>query len=272
MWREMLGDQFPTVSEFSTADTLNAVTTSQLQDFHRSSFCVENLAVFVTGNVDARTEAHIHDALSAVPHGERSPILPVVSLPDERERVFHQTMPDALQTSIVLCSPSIGYNDPERTGFSVLNTLTGGYFSSRLMQNLRERRGLTYGVVSSSTYFSGQSVFAISSDVNADRTQEAVKACFEELQRLQQEPVGEDELQMVKNYMAGQQLRSADTSVNAMQKFAYGYRFGLDETEMFRYLTEIQNISAEKIQYLAQKHFSYNKFTQITVGKDTTKQ
>ncbi len=272
MWREMLGDQFPTVSEFSTADTLNAVTTSQLQDFHRSSFCVENLAVFVTGNVDARTEAHIHDALSAVPHGERSPILPVVSLPDERERVFHQTMPDALQTSIVLCSPSVGYNDPERTGFSVLNTLTGGYFSSRLMQNLRERRGLTYGVVSSSTYFGGQSVFAISSDVNADRTQEAVEACFEELQRLQQEPVGEDELQMVKNYMAGQQLRSADTSVNAMQKFAYGYRFGLDETEMFRYLTEIQHFSAEKIQYLAQKHFSYNKFTQITVGKDTTKQ
>ena len=111
-------------------------------------------------------------------------------------------------------------------------------------------------------------MFSISSDVNADRTQEAIDACFEELQRLQNEPVCNDELQVVKNYMAGQQLRSADTSVNAMQKFAYWRRFGLDETEMFRYLTDIKSITAEEIQNLAKTHFEYNNFTQITVGKN----
>ena len=172
----------------------------------------------------------------------------------------------SLQTTIVLCFPSIGYNDPDRTGFSVLNTLTGGYFSSRLMQNLRERQGLTYGVSSSSTFFGNQSVFSISSDVNAGATKRAVDACFEELQRLQDEPVGDDELQMVKNYMFGQQLRSADTSVNVMQKFAYWHRFGLDETEMFRYLTEVQEITSSKIKNLAKVNFLYNKFTQISVG------
>ena len=109
-------------------------------------------------------------------------------------------------------------------------------------------------------------MFAISSDVNAGETQRAIDACFEELQRLQDEPVGEDELQMVKNYIFGQQLRSADTSVNIMQKFAYWHRFGLDETEMYRYLTEIQEITSEQIQYLAKVHFPYNKFTQISVG------
>lgn len=267
MWREMLGNSFPAVSQYSTPDTLNAVTTSQLQEFHRRSFCAENLSVFVTGNMDTNTEAQIRDTWSAVPHGERTPQLPVISLPENRELTFHEPMPDSLQTSIVLCCPSIGYNAPDRTGFSVLNTLTGGYFSSRLMQNLRERQGLTYGVVSSNTFFGNQSVFAISSDVNADRTEEAIDACFEELQRLQDELVGDDELQMVKNYMAGQQLRSADTSVNAMQKFAYWHRFGLDETEMFRYLTDIKNITAEEIQNLAKTHFKHNNFTQITVGK-----
>ncbi|MBR3550991.1 MAG: insulinase family protein [Bacteroidales bacterium] len=267
MWREMLGNVFPAVSEYSTPETLNAVTTSQLKEFHRRSFCAENLSLFVTGNTDAHTEAQIRDIWSAVPHGERTSQLPFVTLPENRERVFHETMPDSLQTSIVLCCLSIGYNDPKRTGFSVLNTLTGGYFSSRLMQNLRERQGLTYGVVSSNTFFGNQSVFSISSDVNADRTQEAIDACFEELKRLQNEPVQEDELQVVKNYMAGQQLRSADTSVNAMQKFAYWRRFGLDETEMFRYLTDIKNITAEEIQHLAKTHFEHNNFTQITVGR-----
>jgi predicted Zn-dependent peptidase len=266
MWREMLGNWYPTVSSFATPETLNAVTVSQLQDFHRQSFCAENLTVFVTGNTDARTEAMVRDAWSAVPHGVRAPELPTVVLPDDRERIVHQPMPDCLQTSIVLCFPSIGYNDPDRTAFSVLNTLTGGYFSSRLMQNLRERQGLTYGITSSSTFFGSQSVFAISSDVNADGTQRAIDACFEELQRLQDEPVGDDELQMVKNYMFGQQLRSADTSVNIMQKFAYWHRFGLDETEMYRYLTEIKEVTPEQIKNLAKVNFSYNNFTQISVG------
>ena len=266
MWREMLGDWYPTVSSFATPETLNAVTVSQLQDFHRQSFCAENLTVFVTGNTDVRTEAIVRDAWSAVPYGVRAPELPTVVLPDDRERIVHQPMPDCLQTSIVLCFPSIGYNDPNRTAFSVLNTLTGGYFSSRLMQNLRERQGLTYGITSSSTFFGSQSVFAISSDVNADATQRAIDACFEELQRLQEELVGDDELQMVKNYMFGQQLRSADTSVNVMQKFAYWHRFGLDETEMYRYLTEIKEVTPEQIKNLAKENFSYNKFTQISVG------
>lgn len=268
MWREMLGDTFPAVSSFASIDTLNAVSTDQLQRFHQRSFCAENLTLYVTGNTDAHTEAQIRDIWSALPTGSRAPALPEIPVSESNGRIIHQTMPDCLQSSIVLCCPSLGYNDPDRTGFTVLNTLTGGYFSSRLMQNLRERQGLTYGITSSFTYFGNQSVFAISSDVNADQTQRAFDSCFEELKRLQEEPVGEDELNMVKNYLCGQQLRSVDTSVNAMQKFAYWHRFGLDETEMFRYITEIKEITPERIQNLAKVNFVYNKFTQISVGKN----
>ena len=158
------------------------------------------------------------------------------------------------------------FNDPERTAFSVLNTLNGGYFSSRLMQNLREKQGLTYGISSSSTFFGRQSVFAISSEVNADNTRRAVDSCFEELLRLQNEPVSNEELDMVKNYMAGIQLRAADTTVNAMLKFAYWHRFGLNETEMFRYLSEIKDVTPAELFSLAKKYFPYNKFTRIIVG------
>ena len=135
------------------------------------------------------------------------------------------------------------------------------------MQRLRERQGLTYGISSSSTFFGRQSVFAICSDVNAKSTDRAVESCFEELQRLQDELVSTEELNMVKNYMAGLQLRAADTTVNAMLKFAYWRRFGLDETEMFRYLSEIKKISPDEILKLAKKHFSYTKFTRIIVGE-----
>ena len=267
MWREMLGDTFPTVSSFATAETLRSVTTRELQDFHRVSFCAENLTVFVTGNTDAASEKLIEETWQVVPHGAPAPKLPEIPRREHSGKLFQHPMENSLQSSIVLCFLSMGFNNPERTAFSVLNTLTGGYFSSRLMQNLRERQGLTYGVSSSSTYFGRQSVFAICSDVNAENTVRAVDSCFEELQRLQNELVSNEELNVVKNYMAGLQLRSADTTVTAMQKYAYWHRFGLDETEMFRYLTEIRKVTPEDILLLAKKYFQYTKFTRIIVGE-----
>lgn len=267
MWREMLGDTYPAVSCFSTRETINSISTHQLQAFHKETFCAERVSLFVTGNLDADTEAMIERVWSAVPHGTPAPLLPDIPVTLPSNQPVFQSMPNCMQSSLVLCLPSMGFNDPERSAFSVLSTLTGGYFSSRLMQNLRERQGLTYGVSASSTFFGRQSIFAISSDVNAEQTQRAIDACFEELQRLQLEPVSDDELTMVKNYMAGIQLRATDTSVNTMLKYAYWYRFGLDENEMHRYLTEIKDVTAEQIIFLAKEHFSYNKFTQIIVGK-----
>lgn len=267
MWREMLGETYPSVSNFATAETIRSVTPQDLQDFHRISFCAENLTVFVTGNTDEASERLIEEAWKAVPSGDPAPKLPEIPMQKHSGNLFSQPMENSLQSSIVLCSLSMDFNDPERTAFSVLNTLTGGYFSSRLMQNLRERQGLTYGISSSSTFFGRQSVFAISSDVNAENTSRAIESCFEELQRLQDEPVSNDELDMVKNYMTGLQLRSADTTVTAMQKYAYWYRFGLDETEMFRYLSDIKKVTPEDIILLAKKHFPYTKFTRIIVGE-----
>lgn len=266
MWREMLGESFPAVSEFATESSIRSVTTQALQDFHNHSFCAENLTVFVTGNTDKETEKQIEATWESIPHGVPAPKLPEIQIQEHCGELIYQPKENCLQSSIVLCSLSMGYNNPERPAFSVLNTLTGGYFSSRLMQNLRERQGLTYGIFSSSTFFGRQSVFSISSDVNAQSSRIAVESCFEELQRLQDEPAGNEELEMVKNYMAGLQLRAADNTVNTMQKFAYWKRFGLDETEMFRYLSNIKNTSPEELLSLAKKHFPYNKFTRIIVG------
>ncbi len=268
MWREMLRDTFPTVAEYATPSSINNITVQELESFHRDSFCAENVTIYVTGNTDDTVEALIRECWSGIPNGSRAPQLPGIHAPENQSRPICHPMPGCLQSSIVICSLSMGFNDPDRRGFSVLNTLTGGYFSSRLMQNLRERQGLTYGISSSSTFFGNQSVFAISSDVKAEETQRALDSCFEELQRLQDEPVGKDELAMVKNYITGLQLRAIDTTVNIMQKFAYWLRFGLNESEMEQYLTEIKLITPEYIQHLARKYFSYNNFTRIVVGKD----
>ena len=135
------------------------------------------------------------------------------------------------------------------------------------MQKLREEKGFTYGISSSSVYFANNSIFAINSDVNADNTNAAIDCCFEELFRLQTEPLQDEELETVKKYMIGIQLRSIDTSINAMQKFAYFYNFGLNESELNNYLIDIKNVTSEDIIILAKKCFKENKFIKIIVGK-----
>lgn len=267
LWRELFGKSLPEIFKFSSPETINAVNIGDLATFQRAVCCAENMTLFFTGNIDNETEKIIYDNFSRIPQGEKSAAPPVIQ-PWTEGRTIYQEMPGCLQSSIVLCVPMAGYNDPERSKFSVLSTIAGGYFGSRLMQKLRERQGFTYGVSAASAYFGSQSVFAISSDVNAKDTAAAVDSCFEELELLQKEPVPQKELATVKTYMTGLNLRSIDTSVNAMQKFATYHHFGLDETEMERNIAEIKEVAADDIQDLAKKHFSYNKFNRIIVGEN----
>lgn len=266
MWRDILGNTFREIGRFSSPDLINSIGLDELDEFHKRSFCAENTTLFYTGDIDSATESTITSAFAEIPSGIASPTLPKAVHEGRPDPIF-QKMPDSMQSSIIIARLSDSYNSPERTRFSVLNTITGGYFGSRLMQNLRERQGLTYGVFSSSSYFADQSVFAISSEVNAKDTNKAIDACFEEMRKLQEEPVSEEELETVKNYMYGLNLRAIDTSVNSMQKFAYFCHFGLDEHELTRYISEIKEVTPEDVQLLAKKNFNYNKFSRIIVGE-----
>ena len=134
------------------------------------------------------------------------------------------------------------------------------------MQNLRERNGYTYGVSSGSVYFGNQSLFIINSDVNAAHTQAAVDACFEELQRLQEEPVGDEELETAHNYILGDMLRDVDNSVSYLKKYAYWNQYGLDEREFQSMIQAVKETDSTTLLYLAKKYFDYNKFTRIIVG------
>ena len=265
MLHAMFGNEL-TAGQFSTRENLKAVTVAQMQAYHKHTFCAENLHLFITGNVDASIEQCIKELFSQVPHGEASKIIQNLSLPADPTPLICEAMPDSVQSSITLCCPCIGYLDADRRGVSIVGTITGGYFGSRLMQNLRERNGYTYGVSAGSVYFGNQSLFIINSDVNATHTQAAVDACFEELQRLKEEPVGDEELETARNYILGDMLRDVDNSVSYLKKYAYWSQHGLDESEFQLMIQTVKETGAERLSSLAKKYFDYNKFTRIIVG------
>lgn len=248
-------------------ETLLAVTAGLMAEWHRQLFVAENMQLFVTGNWDDGMLASLSGLFRQVPHGRRAVAPCRIQMPADSTPAHFEEMPGCVQSSVVLCSPSSGYTDPEACGLSVLRMAAGGYFGSRLMQRVREKEGLSYGISCGTLYFGGQSLFAIDGEVNADRVHEALDAVFEELALLQSQPVTEEELSTVKSYMSGEMLRSVGNSVAHMKKFAFWKHHGLDGRAFNDHLLQIRSTTPEMLCELAKKHFDRNKFIRIVVGR-----
>ena len=135
------------------------------------------------------------------------------------------------------------------------------------MQNLRETNGYTYGVFDSTMFFHDQSIHYIDSEVNIDKTDLAVAACYDEMRRLQDEKPDDEEMALVRNYMLGSVLRDVDGSIKLMKRYIYWQNFGLNEQEFYQMVEAIRTTDAETIQRLAQTYLQPEEFTTVVVGK-----
>ncbi|MBO7646948.1 MAG: insulinase family protein [Bacteroidales bacterium] len=266
MLQAMLGNQCA-AGQLSTEESYEAITIPDLEQYHRENFCVENITLYCTGLLDKETLDQIRNIFGKISHGQRTLEMPVFKMPMDPSPMLNMEVPDSVQSSICLAMPHLGYADVISTPFKVLSTISGGYFGSRLMQRVREKLGYTYGIGNSFVFLGRQSIFAIQSDVDALHTQEAIDACFSELERLQNEPVSEDELETVKTYITGSLIQEISTSVAYMSKYAFWKKNSTDQIMVQKMLEFMQNIHPEDIIKEAKKYFSYNNFTQIIVGK-----
>ena len=146
-------------------------------------------------------------------------------------------MPDATQTSLRVGRVlPLAWDSPDYARFMLLTTLLGGYFVSRLMRNIREDKGYTYGIYARTQIYRGLIVFFITADLSAGTEQAALDEIFRELKLLRSVPVGDDELALVKTVMAGDFLRSVDGIFERSTRFCDMLATGVDErlTERIR--------------------------------------
>ncbi|MBO2525780.1 MAG: hypothetical protein CW341_08805 [Bacteroidetes bacterium] len=245
---------------------INSITAEDLYEHHRKTFCAENIRIFAAGNIDEEKCGLLSNLFETIPHGTALPIVSsnLTAIPSSEPILdIHQ---ECLQSSFYICRKSLGYKESNRMDFNILSTILGGYFGSRLMSNLRETNGYTYGISCDSLYFEDSSVFYIESEVNVDVTRQAIDECFKEMERLCHEPVTTEELRLVQNYMAGQLLRKVDNSVSYMSQYSRWDDAGSDESEFERQMQSIKSFDKEKAMHLAQQFLRKNDFTTIISG------
>lgn len=265
MFHSFFKEHTPSAS-ILTKEHIHDVTIPDIENYYRDTFNASNVTVFVAGNIDQQITSLIRSSFERINNG--TPAQVVSTLRDKLNpaiTVDEQSNP--LQSSIIISKKGFSYHHEERRTFSILSTLLGGYFGSRLMQNLREKSGFTYSVNCGSVYLKDESIFYIESDVIVDKTKQSVEQCFFEMERLKNETISENELQIVRRYLQGMLLRDMDGVVSLMKKYSFWHHFGMDENEIDKTILTLSKVNSEALIKCAKKHLQNEDFYTIIVGK-----
>ena len=178
---------------------------------------------------------------------------------------------DAVQSAIRMGKPMVMQSHPDFATLKVLNTLLGGYFGSRLMKNIREDNGFTYGINSMLLSFERAGCLVIASEVGAGHAGETIAEIIKEIDILRTIPVSNTELNLVKNYMLGNFIRSVDGPFDAAEKFKDSLMMGLPNDYYSNYLETVQHTSPQVIMEKANEYLVPASFMELIVGQEDIK-
>ena len=171
------------------------------------------------------------------------------------------------QNSIRMGKKLPSKKDPDFFKISLVNLILGGYFGSRLMKNIREEKGLTYGIHSSITPFKTYSIFKISSECNNKLTEQVKTEIISEMNILRTELVEIEELTVAKNYLLGAISRNFDGAFNISDRFKTFLEIDNDYDYYTKYFKAITDISAEDIRECANNYFDPNSLKYCVAGE-----
>lgn len=173
---------------------------------------------------------------------------------------------DALQSAIRIGRLMFDKKHEDYFHFQLLNTIFGGYFGSRLMANIREDKGYTYGIGSGLASMMDTAYFFITTEVGKDVKELAIREIFHEIKVLQTELIPVDELEKVKNYMLGEFLRNADGPLSMMEVFKNLYYHELPETYYSDFMQAIHDATAEDLRDLAIRYLQRDRMVEVVAG------
>ncbi len=261
----IFGHAHPYGRKLSPDDYL-AIQPQDLQYHHAYHMHPEKGMIFISGSFGAKEIDLIHHTI-----GEWSPGYPN-GLPEMAKPApvsltgFHETEgPQSHQAAIRIGRRLFPQHHPDYPGLFVLNTILGGYFGSRLMSEIRENKGLTYGIYSSVDTFAEDGCFYISTETATGNTHKVIEGIASEIQKLQTELISQEELQMARNYMMGHLMTQLDGAFSSMD-FIRTMKIEHLENEYFaRLIQTIQQITPEELRELAKNYLDLDQWVTIVV-------
>ena len=229
--------------------------------FGRADLAAFFKAVYRPGNIVIAAAGHLeHDQLSKLVARHFGPLAPGATPvngrpPRATARIVTRSKKELEQVHLCLGTPALRQTHEDRYGSYILNTMLGGSMSSRLFQNVREKRGLVYSIASGVSSYSDAGNLTVYAGTSLDAVNEVVRLTVEEIKRLKGERVAADELRRAKDHLKGSLMLSLENTGSRMshlarQEIYFGRQIDLDET-----LRGIEAVSAEDVERISNDIF-----------------
>jgi len=253
-------------SDISMAD-YDALKREDLVHYYHAAFKPENCIIIAAGKFEDKEFALLDQFFGNEWANQLPSKLNAFSyLPTVGDKLAIEK-PETVQSAIRMGKLLINRSNPDFPAFQVLNTLLGGYFGSRLMANIREDKGYTYGIGSGIASLKHAGYFFIATEVGADVCGNALIEIYKEIELLRTEKVSDEELELVRNYMLGSLLGSLENIFSHADKFKNLYFSNLGYDYYTKYIDTVKHIEADQLQQIAQQYLAPSTFVEVVVGK-----
>ncbi|MBO7432695.1 MAG: insulinase family protein [Salinivirgaceae bacterium] len=244
------------------------LTVDSLRDFHTKHYNSNNCQLIIVGYITNDVMKTIESTIGQMKTGKKVIADNVEIGGTASIKPLIITKDTAVQTSLRMGCSTIKMQHPDYIRLHILLTVLGGYFGSRLMSNIREEKGYTYGISSTIVMYKQAGLLRIASEVKAGFALQVVDEIRKEMQRLKDEPISNEELNLVRNYMTGELIQQFDGPLLSFDQIYKTVAYDIDMSYYTDLQNTIQTISAKDLQDTANKYFDFDRLATVIVGKE----
>jgi predicted Zn-dependent peptidase len=259
----LYGDQHP-YGRYTRFEDFDEVNRQLIQEFYRDYYVNGKLVMFVAGKLPANLFQLIDQYFGDL-NNQPVAIPPIATAPalERKYRVTNDAQ--GVQGAIRIGTFFPNRHHPDFVRAQVLNNVFGGFFGSRLMSNIREEKGYTYGIYSYLENHMEQSAWIISTEAGRDVCEATIVEVYKEMEILREEPVEDEELLLVQNYMMGSILGDLDGPFHIINRWKTIVLNGLDENYFDHQISSIKKVTPGELQALANKYLVPENFYELVV-------
>ena len=259
----LYGAQHP-YGKYNTAEDYQQLKREWLVDFHQQFYLHGRCRIFVSGKLPTGIEQVLDNSFGQWPSSKNNNI-PYTVQPVQQKKYRITNDANGVQGAIRIATPFPNRHHPDFVKVMVLNTLFGGFFGSRLMNNIREDKGYTYGIYSYIQNHIASSAWMVSTEAGRDVCEATIQEVYKEMDTLCNKLIDEEELALVRNFMIGNILGDLDGPFQIMSRWKNIILNGLTESYFYDSIHIIKTITAAELQALAKKYFQKENWYELAV-------
>jgi len=263
----LFGENHP-YGKYSQLEDYEELQREEIVEFYQRYYQKGRCVIFAAGKLPSDLPMQLEQYFGKLPlrsHTIKDEAVEHVTVPGQQKKQNIIIDPQGVQSAIRIARSFPNRHHPDFQKAMVLNNVYGGFFGSRLMANIREEKGYTYGIYSYLMNHVEQSGWMISTEAGRDVSEATVNEIFKEMQRIREELIDEEELMVTRNYMIGTILGDLDGPFQVAARWKNLILNDLEEDYFYRGIETIKKVTPEDLQQIAQKYLRPEEFYELLV-------